>query len=100
MTDTTELQSLAETTGSTWTLQLDPDSPAEEDELGRDEFAANLARTIFEYNSKECITIGVHGPWGSGKTTLLNMVQKKLIRLREDWRKKPEQQRFAYKELN
>lgn len=45
-----------------------------EDLLGREKVANNLAREIKYYRNKDSLTIGIVGKWGSGKTSFINMV--------------------------
>lgn len=45
-----------------------------EDLLGREKVANNLAREIKYYKNKDSLTIGIVGKWGSGKTSFINMV--------------------------
>ena len=45
-----------------------------EDLLGREKVANNLAREIKYYKNKDSLTIGIVGKWGSGKTSFINMI--------------------------
>ena len=45
-----------------------------EDLLGREKVANNLASEIKYYKNKDSLTIGIVGKWGSGKTSFINMV--------------------------
>lgn len=51
-----------------------PITKFDDDELGRQKFALQMRRIIKNYNKKDCLTIGIMGPWGSGKTSLINMI--------------------------
>ena len=46
----------------------------DDDKLDRQKFALQIRRIIKNYNQKDCLTLGIMGPWGSGKTSLINMV--------------------------
>jgi len=50
-----------------------PISSQEEDLLNRGELGKALAEQIAHWGGKECIVIGLCGPWGCGKTSLLNL---------------------------
>ena len=45
-----------------------------EDLLGREKVANNLASEIKYYKNKDSLTIGIVGKWGSGKTSFINMI--------------------------
>ena len=51
-----------------------PITKFDDDKLDRQKFARQLRKIIKHYKNKECLTLGVMGPWGSGKTSLINMV--------------------------
>lgn len=48
----------------------------DDDKLDRQKFALQLRKIIENYDkdNKDCLTIGIMGPWGSGKSSLINMV--------------------------
>lgn len=46
----------------------------DDDKLNRKPFARQIRKTIKNYSQKDCLTLGIMGPWGSGKTSLINMV--------------------------
>ena len=46
----------------------------DDDKLDRQKFALQIRIIIKNYNQKDCLTLGIMGPWGSGKTSLINMV--------------------------
>ena len=50
-----------------------PIEKADEDLLGRSDFAKQFGKSIREYNSKDGLVIGLYGKWGSGKTSIINM---------------------------
>ena len=50
----------------------------EDDLLGRNTFAKQLAQTLLRLNTKDTFTIGLSGKWGSGKTSLVNMTLNEL----------------------
>lgn len=50
-----------------------------EDELNRKNFIKILAKSILEYDKKECLIIGLMGSWGIGKTSIINMVEEYII---------------------
>jgi hypothetical protein len=52
----------------------DPD----EDELGYNEFAADLADLIKEDVPQNGFVVSINGPWGSGKSTVLNFLETEL----------------------
>ena len=45
----------------------------DDDKLDRQKFVLQMREIIKNYNNKECLTLGVMGPWGTGKTSLINM---------------------------
>ncbi len=60
-------------------------SSKEEDQLGRDKFAASLSDAILKYieleeanKSKDCLVFGLEGEWGSGKTSLIHLMENYL----------------------
>ncbi len=50
-----------------------PIEKADEDLLGRSDFAKQFGKSICEYDSKDGLVIGLYGKWGSGKTSIINM---------------------------
>ncbi|MFP1711311.1 KAP family P-loop NTPase fold protein [Gardnerella vaginalis] len=50
-----------------------PIEKADEDLLGRSDFAKQFGKSICEYDSKDGLVIGLYGKWGSGKTSIVNM---------------------------
>ena len=48
------------------------------DRLGRQNFAASIARQILDVPVEHGFTVAVTGEWGSGKTSVLNMVAESL----------------------
>ena len=48
-----------------------PIEKADEDLLGRSDFAKQFGKSICEYDSKDGLVIGLYGKWGSGKTSIL-----------------------------
>ncbi len=57
------------------------DSPIDneqEDRLGRQPFAASVARQLISLPSSQCYVLAIEGPWGSGKTSILRLVQQSI----------------------
>ena len=50
-----------------------PIEKADEDLLGRSDFAKQFGKSICEYDSEDGLVIGLYGKWGSGKTSIINM---------------------------
>lgn len=50
-----------------------PISNENEDELNRMPFVKRLSKSICNYDSQDCLVIGLMGEWGSGKTSILNL---------------------------
>ncbi|MDK8692162.1 P-loop NTPase fold protein, partial [Gardnerella swidsinskii] len=50
-----------------------PIEKADEDLLGRSDFAKQFGKSICGYDSKDGLVIGLYGKWGSGKTSIINM---------------------------
>lgn len=50
-----------------------PIEKADEDLLGRSDFAKQFGKSICEYDGKDGLVIGLYGKWGSGKTSIINM---------------------------
>jgi len=60
---------------------LSPDRPLnhpEDDILGYDRFAENLAVSLRKMTPLEGMVVAIHGPWGSGKSSVLNFVRHYL----------------------
>ncbi len=55
----------------------------EEDQLGYDEFAKDIADSITSEVPGEEFIIGIYGPWGSGKSTALNFIEYYLEQSQE-----------------
>ncbi len=45
-----------------------------DDELNRADFSIRVAESILNYDSEECLVLGLMGEWGSGKTSIRNMI--------------------------
>lgn len=58
---------------------------AEEDLLGRANFATQLGKAIIKYDSKENIVVGMYGKWGTGKTSIINMALQEIENLSSSW---------------
>lgn len=65
-----------------------PIEKKEHDRLGRQTLAEGLAKVVLEnYKDQPGYTVAVYGGWGSGKTSVMNMVEKALIKQREEAKK-------------
>lgn len=51
-----------------------PIEKSSEDLLGRASFSKRVADTIFDFDAKDGLVIGLYGKWGSGKTSVVNMI--------------------------
>ncbi|GAB3028764.1 hypothetical protein GCM10025298_16550 [Natronobiforma cellulositropha] len=47
----------------------------EDDQLGYNDFAKDIAGSITSEVPREDFIVGIYGPWGSGKSTVLNFVE-------------------------
>ena len=56
-------------------LSDEPIDKPEEDFLGREDFAKNLAESLNLWNKKKSLIIGLFGKWGSGKTSVINLAE-------------------------
>lgn len=66
--------------------QLYTDIPidrAEDDLLGRTDFAKSLARRLHMWESPQTLTMAIAGDWGSGKTSVVNLALNELHKLNE-----------------
>ena len=70
-----------------------PIEKADEDLLGRSDFAKQFGKSICEYDSKDGLVIGLYGKWGSGKTSIINMAISE-IPVYEDEAKKVEKEKW------
>lgn len=62
-------------------LNFSADTPItslEEDRFQRYGFSKQIAQTIIERQSKDCITIGIYGAWGEGKISVMNFISHEL----------------------
>ncbi len=73
-----------------------PIEKADEDLLGRSDFAKQFGRSICEYDSKDGLVIGLYGKWGSGKTSIINMAISE-IPINEDEAKRVEKEKWYSK---
>ena len=55
-----------------------------EDELDRDGFSQEIARTLATWRSKETLVVSLSGEWGSGKTTICNFIKYHLRKIDPD----------------
>jgi predicted KAP-like P-loop ATPase len=63
-----------------------PDAPiqsANEDLLGRANFASVLTRAIVGTSGSDSFVIGIHGKWGTGKSSVLNLIVEQIRELNE-----------------
>ncbi|MBR5675151.1 MAG: hypothetical protein IKX14_01760, partial [Neisseriaceae bacterium] len=66
-----------------------PIDRAEDDLLGRSFFSKQLGETIYNYNSKDGLVIGLFGEWGTGKTSIVNMAIEEIKELAKNDENKP-----------
>ena len=50
----------------------------DDDQLGRNGFAALLAQSLLNLNTQDTFTVGLFGKWGSGKTSIVNMMLNEI----------------------
>ena len=62
-----------------------PISNEYDDELNRMAFVKKLSKSICNYNSSNCMVIGLMGGWGCGKTSILNLTFNEIKNERKDW---------------
>ena len=62
-----------------------PISKENEDELNRIPFVKRLSKSICNYDSQDCLVIGLMGEWGCGKTSILNLTFSEIKKEKEDW---------------
>lgn len=72
-----------------------PIEKEEQDLLGRATFSKRLGETMYEYDFKSGLVIGIFGKWGSGKTSVINMASAEIERLAKNNQNKPIIFRFA-----
>lgn len=73
-----------------------PIEKADEDLLGRFDFAKQFGKSICKYDSEDGLVIGLYGKWGSGKTSIINMAISE-IPINEDEAKKVEKEKWYSK---
>jgi hypothetical protein len=61
-----------------------PDRPAEQDALGREQFAKSLANTMRIASTGEGIVVGIEGDWGSGKSTIIGFIKNALEKVDQE----------------
>ena len=62
-----------------------PISNENEDELNRMPFVKRLSKSICNYDSQDCLVIGLMGEWGSGKTSILNLTFSEIKNEKDNW---------------
>lgn len=62
-----------------------PISNENEDELNRMPFVKRLSKSICNYDSQDCLVIGLMGGWGSGKTSILNLTFSEIKKEKDNW---------------
>ena len=62
-----------------------PISNENEDELNRMPFIKRLSKSICNYDSPDCLVIGLMGEWGCGKTSILNLTFSEIKKEKENW---------------
>ena len=55
-----------------------------DDLLNRGNFVNKFASSLFEYDSREPIVVGINGSWGCGKTSLVNLIIDKAKSMYND----------------
>lgn len=60
----------------------------DDDLLNRKPFVENLSASLFSYNPKTSLVIGLFGKWGSGKSSVINLLEKQLLSKKEKLSKK------------
>lgn len=55
-----------------------------DDYFQRYNFAERIAQTVHEYDSPECLAVGIYGKWGEGKTSLLSFIETELKKLNSE----------------
>ena len=66
-----------------------PIKTEEEDLLGRSFFSKQLAKALYEYDTRDGLVIGLFGEWGSGKTSVLNMMMNEIKNIGEESKNDP-----------
>lgn len=62
-----------------------PISNENEDELNRMPFVKRLSKSVCNYDSQDCLVIGLMGEWGSGKTSILNLTFSEIKKEKDNW---------------
>ncbi|MBO7048706.1 MAG: hypothetical protein J6W62_07345 [Spirochaetia bacterium] len=73
-------------------LSDEPINKPEEDILGRESFAKNLADSLISWKEEKSLIIGLLGKWGSGKTSVINLTEyflKDILRSQTKEKNKP-----------
>jgi predicted KAP-like P-loop ATPase len=60
-----------------------PIESAEQDKLGRDIFANQLAERIAAWKGQESLVVGLYGSWSSGKSSVKNLIVERLRKDKE-----------------
>ena len=55
----------------------------DDDLLNRKSIVDNLSSSLFSWNDKKSLVIGLFGKWGSGKTSIINLLEKQLASEKE-----------------
>lgn len=69
-----------------------PIASPQNDQLGRNNFAKLLARTLLNLKNQDTFTVGLFGKWGSGKTSIVNMM---LREMEEQQKNSPEDEKLT-----